>query len=354
MASRAPVGRRRRSLLFKLGLALGLALATLVAWEALYRYRLYGWAGFSPTLMNSVHPMGDAGIARATDVPGLRYELKPDLRTWFKMKRFETNARGLRDREYPLEKPADTLRIAVVGDSFTMGSGVAIEDAYHSLLEERLNEWMADGRMECLNFGVAGYGLAQYVAVIEHKALAYDPDFLLIGLVENDLFPPPREHYTTPFEERPPTRPFFHLHSLYEPWLRFQYSRRGDPEGREPRGARPRGAVVPRYDGPEDYLRKSFAAIRERAAAAGVPVLCIHLTTIVNKRSTQLARDLRRESDRHGFVFLDTSPRLRGIDRAEVSIFPNDSHPNERAHALYADVLLDHLIGGGLPAGGQK
>jgi hypothetical protein len=40
------------------------------------------------------------------------------------------NSRGLRDREFPFEKPANTLRIGVFGDSFTFGEGVQNDEAY--------------------------------------------------------------------------------------------------------------------------------------------------------------------------------------------------------------------------------
>ena len=70
----------------------------------------------------------------------VRVRQKPDLRDHFKMQPFETNSHGMRDREYSPEKPPNTFRIAVVGDSFTMGSGVAIEDVFHSRIESRQSD----------------------------------------------------------------------------------------------------------------------------------------------------------------------------------------------------------------------
>src|SRR5690242_412085 len=40
------------------------------------------------------------------------------------------NSDGLRDREHTIAKPKDTLRIAVLGDSFTEAVQVAMEDTF--------------------------------------------------------------------------------------------------------------------------------------------------------------------------------------------------------------------------------
>jgi hypothetical protein len=42
---------------------------------------------------------------------------------------YQTNRFGIRGREVPRRKPADVFRIAVIGDSFTMGSGVLVQEA---------------------------------------------------------------------------------------------------------------------------------------------------------------------------------------------------------------------------------
>ena len=53
---------------------------------------------------------------------------------------FKTNKIGLRDKEYILKKPLHTYRVAVFGDSWTVGSGVKEENIYSSLLEDYYNK----------------------------------------------------------------------------------------------------------------------------------------------------------------------------------------------------------------------
>ena len=76
----------------------------------------------------------------------------------------------------------------VIGDSFTMGSGVEIEKVYHSVVEEKLNEREDSVRYELINFGVGGYNLLNYSGVLEKKAVLYDPDFIVIGFCGQQRF----------------------------------------------------------------------------------------------------------------------------------------------------------------------
>ena len=57
---------------------------------------------------------------------------------------YRTNSRGLRDREYPLEKPAGKTRILALGDSFTFGHGIAYGERFTDILEseEEHIDWL--------------------------------------------------------------------------------------------------------------------------------------------------------------------------------------------------------------------
>ena len=115
----------------------------------------------------------------------LRYELKPDFEGKYKYASFVTNRWGMRDKDYALEPARETFRIALVGSSFTMASGVAHEATAETIVENSLNR---DGgrlrakRFEILNFSVGGYGLLNNVAVMEEKVLPCHPSAVLLVL----------------------------------------------------------------------------------------------------------------------------------------------------------------------------
>ena len=181
---------------------------SILALEQSYRFFLFGSASFSIQKMNSINGLGELGLLRQSNIPDLVYELKPNLNAYHKMVKLETNSAGLRDQEYSVSKPEDVFRVAVIGDSFTMADGVAIEDTYHSVLEERLNAEQDDVTYQFINFGVSGYNLQQYLDVMQYKAKDYSPDLIIIGFCpRNDQNIPDEQKY----RDVPRTYPFFHF-----------------------------------------------------------------------------------------------------------------------------------------------
>ena len=101
------------------------------------------------------------------------------------------NGDGLRDREHSKVKPADTVRIAVLGDSFTEAMHVPMEQTFWWLLEQRLQECNAfpGKQVEVINFGVSGYGTAQELLTLRQKVWDYSPDLVVLAFTtHNDIY----------------------------------------------------------------------------------------------------------------------------------------------------------------------
>ena len=73
-------------------------------------------------------------------------------------KNLRINRFGFRERDFELEKAANRYRIAIIGDSLTFGKGIAEQDRFSNLLEQRLNSEnrRRDFSYEVLNFGRPG------------------------------------------------------------------------------------------------------------------------------------------------------------------------------------------------------
>jgi hypothetical protein len=102
----------------------------------------------------------------------------------------KVNSDGLRDREHTKAKPPNTIRIAVLGDSYAEASQVPMQQAFWAIMEDKLNrcEALRGRRVEIINFGVDGYGTAQELQVFRHHALDYSPDVVLLAfLPSNDI-----------------------------------------------------------------------------------------------------------------------------------------------------------------------
>jgi len=108
--------------------------------------------------------------------PGVRTEL---IRTEFR-NQIIINDQGLRDKDYNYDNPEDTIRIAVLGDSFTFGYGVEMEESYPKIFEETVNQKIM-GEIEVINFGVPGYGTDDSLLMLSEKAVRYNPDIILLA-----------------------------------------------------------------------------------------------------------------------------------------------------------------------------
>lgn len=100
------------------------------------------------------------------------------------------NSKGLRDREFPYEKPKGTRRILSLGDSFAAGYGVQADETYAKVLERGLAERRVGGATwEVLNAAVGSTGTAHHLAYYLNDGRRYEPDIVLVGFfVSNDFW----------------------------------------------------------------------------------------------------------------------------------------------------------------------
>ncbi len=146
------------------------------------------------------------------------------------------NSAGMRDREHPLRKPAATVRIAILGDSFTEAKQVAAEQTFSAAIERDLKACPAllGKNVETLNFGCDSYGTAQEVMTLRHRVWQFSPDAVVLAIFTgNDIRNDSIEL------EGDKCQPFFTyrggelvLSGEFEqsPWFRFQCMMRFDSQ----------------------------------------------------------------------------------------------------------------------------
>lgn len=114
--------------------------------------------------------------------------LAPGYDGWFAGVPVRINSLGFRDwREYTLEKPPNTIRILVLGDSVTFGHGTLNETTYPYLLEQRLRSWRPDVNWEVWNLGVPGYNTRQELIYLQEIGPLAKPDVVVVGFYPNDF-----------------------------------------------------------------------------------------------------------------------------------------------------------------------
>lgn len=116
------------------------------------------------------------------------------------------NSDGLRDQEHALTKEAGTLRIAVLGNSYTEALHVPLEQTYWWVMGRELERCGLPGvkKVEVINFGVGGYGTAQELITLRTKVFKYQPDVVVLGfLTSHDVL------YNSRALNQQPQAPYF-------------------------------------------------------------------------------------------------------------------------------------------------
>jgi lysophospholipase L1-like esterase len=97
----------------------------------------------------------------------------------------QTNSVGLRNTEEP---QGSAYRILALGDSQTFGPYLANDDTWPAWTENALRLHYRDAaKVQVFNGAVAGYTIADELAYLREKGVAFKPDLVLLAAFENDL-----------------------------------------------------------------------------------------------------------------------------------------------------------------------
>ncbi len=276
-------------------------------------------------------------LVNGTLHPLILASLKPDLSVRFCDTTLKTNRWGMRDKDYALTKPARTHRIALLGASVAMGSGVENDQVFEALVEARLNGTNS-GRTydsyEILNFAVNGLTVIQQTAILEKQVAAFDVDTLMLVAhnVDEGLLP----HSVLRLIKNQTQVGYPGLQRI------LRTIEEGPPDGKtspEWRSAWKQALVEWSYG-------SLVAACRDRG------ILPVYLfvrhpqspTLRMRRRGAELI-EIARSKGFH-VIQLD-GDRIYPADQiAELRLAPWDHHPNAQAHQRIADEfhrsLLEH------------
>jgi lysophospholipase L1-like esterase len=309
---------------------------------------------------------------RLSEDPLLRYELAPGASDG----ESAISAEGLRDRDTPLEKPAGTRRIAVVGDSIAYGLRLRREQAFPEQLERLLNRaFGAPGSAwEVLNFGVPGYGLAQVVETVRSRALRFAPDLVVYAYCLND----PQEYSVeleTLLAHTPAAARDYRAALAREGGRAAAHSRlyllvryglgsltqagraygeaalwhRDDPQFQAFEQGRYARYFADLHRAPATWgpARAQLDALAELARSSGVPVLVLVFPLLVELESYPLGAlhvQLRAELAARSLESMDLLPLFRAVGRSERDLARDPLHPTARGHRLVALATLYRLL----------
>jgi len=256
------------------------------------------------------------------------------------------NATVLTDRAYPPTKAPGTVRIAVVGDSFSFGPYMQFDDTFSKRLERWLNLNTEQPAVEVINYGVPRYSTSHEVAVVE-RAIKAGADLIVLQITLND----------------PEIKP-------YRPTGLLVDETTGNVAVTNPilRHWRSLGYVVTRFKNTathREYVRYFFKlfegkktwrhftdslnGIVKRCADAGVPLVATVFPLFghpVNKDYPfyPLHEKVAGALQERGVSSLDIAEHYRNMPLDRLQVIPiADRHPNEIGHRIAAEAMLPWL-----------
>ncbi len=268
---------------------------------------------------------------------------------------FEFNALGFREREFrprtvPRGQPDSVRRIAIVGDSFTVGHGLPDEGAYPRRLETRFHE-AGSSHVEVYNLGQGDTDLKQILRVAGFALKRLDPDVLVYGYFLNDPL-----RTLTPYGD-------IVMHDMLDAgWIKMQQTRTTTRIGQSDRGVSRVLDLIQGFQADRNVTHSTVdwyqrlhqpAAWRPTleqidrlsiaAASRGIRFLVVLLPLPFEISGdhpfAEAHRNMTDGLKAKGVEVVDALPSLRGYSDQELRLHPRDRHPSP----LYADRVSELL-----------
>jgi len=279
---------------------------------------------------------------------------------------YKINSVGFRNTENALKKTPGTYRIMVIGDSFTFGQSVNLEEAYPKQLERILK--LENISCEVINCGTIGYNMWQYFEVLKRKVLLYSPDVVVLGLFLNDIsesIAPNKKSKTwkgsNPFERKRMSGlmsqfSLSHLLSNLNYLLESKYRyRRGYAylQGIEKRQKIFTGPKGKWYRiGYGKLEKEKYTEFRETlekfiltSRSAGTQVIGLMIPDAGQLHDPDKQAINRFFAHTHlefGVPFIDVTPRFEmEKDPESLYLFPIDAHTSMKGHRLIAEAIAE-------------
>ena len=321
--------------------------------EAIFRISYFGPDSVYAFWRYSPEPITSSDFVVPDTSPRLGYRLASGQSAYYKGAPFKTNSHGFRGEEAAIEKAHDVFRIAVLGSSVTMGSGVSNQQTWPAQLQELLDE-KASGKFEVLNFAVGGYKAIQIEAHFWKQVVQFNPDLVMLPLVTTKLnkivrapknFGEFRENKT--FKLRYYLSDFFSLAAIrtYAQDM-LKYLKQLGWYGYAPHWRVSQSSLQEDRKKKKVSRAKSVKKFSSRLSEANMPLIVFGLPNSLimgeGERKRKMQKSLYQNFVNNVLAFSvydDVANLIGPKDR----IYPGDRHPNSRAHRLLSESIFRNI-----------
>jgi lysophospholipase L1-like esterase len=267
-----------------------------------------------------------------------------------------TRVGGVGFRQPPLEPDVlesdGYIRVLFLGDSFTEGSGVAIEDRFTNLVEARLNEELGGAgsseRIHAFNAGRGGSNPIQWLEYYRAIEPYYRPAVVIAVFFLRDGAPLPtslllNQRTIDPIREKYRALPLYEASAL----LRFFYHRLAWKEYAEIFKRRVQASYLGSKEQRKVWSLRSqaLAEIAADCRRKGIPFHLVIFPFLFDLKGYEffaVEQEVARFARSHGIPVFSLTPGFLGEDEETLWVASNDQHPNEKGHRIAADTLLHY------------
>jgi lysophospholipase L1-like esterase len=242
-----------------------------------------------------------------------------------------------RSSPLPPRDPAK-FRVVVIGDSLSYGAGVEDAWTYPRILEHKLNQTRP---AEVINLGILGHQSEDIARVLETFYDQLQPDLVIYGICHNDFLDAGEGQADGGGVVLPK---FFTQGLKSASVLESGINAAGRSLGLMPDFF---DQVFARIDSYEPRfardLRRINDFVRQRSGRV-VAAMVLDQVPAVDGRGQQLTRIAEEAARRAGMDVVDTDAYYRKYHGQYLVVSAWEGHPNEWAHAIFAEHLHAHLI----------
>lgn len=257
----------------------------------------------------------------------------------------------------PLANVADgeAFRIAVIGDSFTVGAAVQAADRYAAQLERMLNARAGLQPVKVRLFAHAGTCTFQQLRFLR-EALRWRPNLVVLGICLNDTEDPVRSDQIGEWRREmlpPPPGPRLAVVLRHSAFFSAVYRGWAAREARRGFARYYRRIYDPDYSG-WGRFRVGIKKFKAACADNGVHLLAVVFPLMNDPFEKGRYRfEFAHEAIRallasNGVACVDALEAFRGKNPLRMTAIPVlDPHPSEIAHRIIAETVLDGLVARG-------
>ncbi|MEZ4886678.1 MAG: hypothetical protein R3E32_18260 [Chitinophagales bacterium] len=257
----------------------------------------------------------------------LEYDWLPNQKSTFRGKRFSTNQWGFRDQDYEKESAPNTIRIALLGGSPTLGAGIHDDEVFEAITERKLNESFGNDslRFEILNFS-QGVGIQtfQLAYLLKEQVLAFQPDYVILVdhfSSKNVLIRKIQSLYRKGIVFYPEMEAFLEAEDINEHTLIT------------PKQMREKEALL------REWSMYYFSSVCKMSDLQ--PILMYYPSLIDKKSTYTLYKPMLEDA---GYDLIDMKDVFNQYSVEELKISKYDKHPNAKAHRLIAERFYGELV----------